>query len=143
MATPTAGAWKKIKRIGRYLKGRPRTVLKYAWQGQEEEEVEGYTDSDWAGCRTTGKSTSGGLIMIGRHFIKGWSRTQASITLSSAEAELVAMVKTAAEVLGVLGMMGDWEHKARAVVYADSSAALGIADRRGRGKRECMGKKGR
>ena len=46
----------------------------------------------------------------------------------------MAMVKTAAGVVGVLGMMGDWDHKGRAVIYADSSAALGIADRRGSGK---------
>ena len=73
-------------------------------------------------------------MIIGRRFIKGWSRTQGSITLSSAEAELVAMVKTAAEVIGILGMMKDWDHSGRAVVLADSSAALGIADRRGSGK---------
>ena len=51
----------------------------------------GYSDSDWAGCRTTGKSTSGGLVMVGRHLIKSWSRTEDSVTLSSAEAELVAL----------------------------------------------------
>ena len=72
--------------------------------------------------------------MIGQHFIKGWSRTQGSITLSSAEAELVAMVKTAAEVMGILAMMKDLDDKGKAVVYADSSAALGIADRKGSGK---------
>ena len=44
------------------------------------------------------------------------------------------MVKTAAEVMGLLGMMKDWDRKGRAVVYADSSAALGIADRKGSGK---------
>ena len=32
MASPTVGAWRKVKRIGRYLKGRLRTVLKYPWQ---------------------------------------------------------------------------------------------------------------
>ena len=31
--------------------------------------------------------------MIGSHFIKGWARTQINVTLSSAEAELVAMAQ--------------------------------------------------
>ena len=66
------------------------------------------SDSDWAGCRKTGKSTSGGVILIGEHFIKGWSRTQNSVTLSSAEAELVAMSKVSAEIIGILSMMNDW-----------------------------------
>ena len=74
MAAPTVGSWKKLKRLGRYLQGQPRLTTKYAWQG-EEQQVIGYSDSDWAGCRVTGKSTSGGVIMIGSHFIKGWSRT--------------------------------------------------------------------
>ena len=39
--------------------------------------------------------------MVGEHFLKGWARTQNNVTLSSAEAELVAMVKTAAELIGI------------------------------------------
>ena len=88
----------ELKRIVRYLVGTRRTVLMYLWQG-EEVDIETYSDSDWAGCRTTGKSTRGGTVMIGEHYIKGWSSTQASITLSSAEAELVAMTEAIAEIM--------------------------------------------
>ena len=133
MAKPTRGAWKKLKRIARYLIEAKRIVMEYPWQGVEDD-VEVYTDSDWAGCRQTGKSTSGGAIMIGGHFIKGWATTQASVTLSSAEAELVAMTKATAEVIGVLNMMRDLGDDKKAVVYADSAAALAIADRKGSGK---------
>ena len=59
MATPTVGALKKLKRLGRYLLGNARMTTRYEWQG-EETEITGYSDSDWAGCRVTGKSTSGG-----------------------------------------------------------------------------------
>ena len=133
MATPTAGAWKKLKRLVRYLIGRRRTAMTYPWQGVEAD-VETYTDSDWAGCRQTGKSTSGGAVTIGEHFIKGWSTTQASITLSSAEAELVAMTKATAETMGIVSMIRDFGRTVKGIVYADSSAALAIADRKGSGK---------
>ena len=134
MAVPTVGGWKKLKRVARYLVGRPRAVLKYGWQGREEE-VLAYTDADWAGCKSTGRSTSGGALMIGSHFLKGWCRNQASVTLSSAESELVAMCKTSAEALGILAMMKDLGEEAMyATVYADSSAALAIASRKGSGK---------
>ena len=106
MANPTVGAWKEIKRLGRYLQGSARIAVKYPWQG-EEQEIIGYRDSDWAGCRKTGKSTSGGALMVGSHLIKAWSRTQNHITLSSAEAELYAMVKCTAELLGIKSMMTD------------------------------------
>ena len=133
MSSPTRGAWKKLKRLGRYLLAHPRSVFQYNWQG-EEHEVDGYTDSDWAGCKQTGKSTSGGVIMIGEHFIKGYSRTQKAVTLSSAEAELVAMVKASSEILGVLGMMKDWNTDGAGVIWGDSSAALAISKRKGAGK---------
>ena len=73
MAKPTVGAWKKLERVGRYLVGKSRSILKYDWQGRETL-VDGYTDSDWAGCVRTAKSTSGGILMIGTHMIKAWSK---------------------------------------------------------------------
>ena len=68
MAKPTTVMWHRLKRLGRYLVGSGRAALKFDWQGHESE-VTGYSDSDWAGCRVTGKSTSGGALMIGSHFI--------------------------------------------------------------------------
>merc|ERR1712023_503305 len=106
MANPTKEYWHKLKRLGRYLVENSRTVMKYDWQGHERE-VTGYSDLDWAGCRVTGKSTSGGALMIGGHFLKGWSRTQNHVTLRSAEAGLYAFVKCSAELLGVRDMMRD------------------------------------
>ena len=73
-------------------------------------------------------------MMIGDHFIKAWSRTQNNVTLSSAEAELVAMCKLSAEMLGLLSLARDLGREMRGVVYADSSAALAITQRRGSGK---------
>ena len=97
------------------MQSSPRTILEYAWQ-RRENEIEGFSDSDWAGCKRTGKSTSGGVIKIGEHFIKGWSKTQASVTLSSAEAELVAMCKLAAEIIGVGSMAADLGEDSKVVM---------------------------
>ena len=69
MANPTNTHWHKLKRLGRYLVENRRTVMRYNWQGHEGE-VTGYSDSDWAGCRVTGKSTRGGALMIGSHFLE-------------------------------------------------------------------------
>ena len=72
--------------------------------------------------------------MIGGHFLKGWSRTQNHVTTSSAEAELIALVKCSAELMGMRSAMRDWAVESSGVVYADSSAALAIANRKGAGK---------
>ena len=81
-------------RIGRYLKNHPRLVWKFPMQSAQPE-VTVRTDADWAGCRRARKSTSGGSISIGEHCIKTWSKTQAVIAKSSAESELIAVVKAA------------------------------------------------
>ena len=71
---------------------------------------------------------------MGRHCIKSWSSTQKNITLSSAEAELVAAVKTSTELIGILQLLADWGQIKEACLYVDSSAAIGVANRRGNGK---------
>ena len=75
--------------------------------------------------------------MRGLHLIKSWSRTQDAITLSSAEAELVALGKLAMEILGVRSMSEEWKLSSASQtsqLFADASAALSIAKRQGAGK---------
>ena len=67
-----------------------------------------YTDSDWAGCKATAKSTSGGIVTLGNHVLKTYSKQQKIVALSSAEAELYAMVKCTAKLIGIKPMMHDW-----------------------------------
>ena len=72
--------------------------------------------------------------MRGKHLIKSWSRTQDSITLSSAEAELVALGKLAMEVIGIRTMCEEWgmsRAEQTSDLFADASAALSIAKRQG------------
>ena len=47
------------------------------------EDMNGDSDSDWAGCRRTASSTSGEVILRGSHFVKSWAPTQKDVTLSS------------------------------------------------------------
>ena len=133
MASPTRGDLKKLRRLGRYLVERPRMVLEFPYQ-ESGDTLYGYSDSDWAGCKRTAKSTSGGCMLLGKHCIKSWSSTQKSITLSSAEAELVAAVKMSAELIGVEQLMAEWGWKVHSEVLVDSSAALGVVNRKGNGK---------
>ena len=72
--------------------------------------------------------------MVGRHFVRGWSKTQNSIALSSAEAELTALVKTSTEAIGIMAMAKDLGKTLKTSVFADSSAAIAITKRRGNGK---------
>ena len=69
MSKPTDLAMSALKRLARYLKAQPRLVFKYP--RQEADCVDVYSDTDWAGCVRTRRSTSGGCIVLGPHLIKG------------------------------------------------------------------------
>jgi hypothetical protein len=136
MAGPTGSSWSRVKRLARYLLLRTKAVFEYEWL-YEEPSMDQYTDSDWAGCRRTRKSTTGGVTMRGPHCLKSWSVTQGPIALSSAEAEYYAMVDGVIKAMGVqtmcdeVGVMG---MKGPIVLHTDSSAAKSFASRRGLGR---------
>ena len=71
---------------------------------------------------------------MGQHLIKGWSTTQSVIALSSGEAELYALVKGAAQTLGIMAMAQDFGIEINGGIRSDSSAAIGITSRQGLGK---------
>ena len=79
-------------------------------EADEWESIDVSTDSDYAGCRVTRKSTPGGVGQLGYHMIKRWSRMQGVVALSVGEAEYYALVKGACEGLGIQGLLRDRIH---------------------------------
>ena len=132
MSAPTQSSWNALRRLARYLSGLPRMVFQYKWQ--EANTIDVYTDTDWAGCPRTRKSTTGGVMMMGSHVIKAWSSTQASIALSSGEAEFNGVVKGSGVGLGFQALLKDLGEKAKLRIWTDSSASIGICTRQGLGK---------
>ena len=61
MSRPCQDDWQMLKRIARYLRGAPRFVQMFEWQALPAS-IDIYTDSDWAGCKSTCRSTSGGIV---------------------------------------------------------------------------------
>ena len=88
MCEPRKVHWVAAKHILRYLQGTVDYGLDYR-QGDGVRLV-GYTDSDWAGCASDRKSTSGCCFGLGSAVVSWFSRKQQSVALSSAEAEYMA-----------------------------------------------------
>ena len=133
MSRPTVFSWAKLVRIGRYLKGQPRLVWKYDLQAQVKV-IDVYSDANWAACRRTRKSTSGGIAIIGSHVIKSWSKTQSVIAKSSAESELYAIIRASTEALGMVTLYKDMGSDVKIRVHVDATAAKSIVERQGLGK---------
>nr|GFC98407.1 uncharacterized mitochondrial protein AtMg00810-like [Tanacetum cinerariifolium] len=69
-AKPTEKHLKEVKRIFRYLRG---TVNMGLWYTKDSGfELTGFSDADYAGCKDTFKSTSGGAQLLGEMMVS-WS----------------------------------------------------------------------
>ena len=68
------------------------------------------------------------------HALKSWSGTQATVAMSSAEAEYYALVEGAVRGLGLQSMMRELGINANVVLATDSSAAKSFSSQRGLGR---------
>ena len=97
-----------------------------------------FCDSNWGSESSTGrKSTSGGVIYVVAgslwFCVKGYSRLQTVVALSSAEAELFAIAEAAKEIAG-LGQLAShiWSELTKPLaIYTDSASARQIAGMEG------------
>ena len=134
MSKPTVQSWAQLKRLGRYLKKHPRVTQVMQWGDSEDKCILGaWSDSDWAGCRTTRRSTSGACFLHGSYLLKVYSRTQATVALVSAEADLYATVTAASEGLGLAAMCEEYGNKVDPWVHVDASAGIGVSTEEGTG----------
>ena len=73
-------------------------------------------------------------MLWGESCLKTWSKTQATIALSSGEAELAAIVKGSTEAMGIRSLMEGFGITVHLHVRSDATAAIGIVKREGLGK---------
>ena len=115
MSAPTLASLANLKRLLRYLAGtrdvglmlKPTHVLPKPNSATVELELVTYCDSDWAGCTATRKSTTGTATQLLGCTIHHCSRTQATIALSSTEAETNALGTASAETLFLKQLLTD------------------------------------
>ena len=135
MSAPTKASWEKLKRLARHLIEYPRLVWRCAREPDEDyNTLRVFSDSDWAGCVRTRRSTSGGVVVVACMAVKHWSTTQSTTALSVGEAEYVALVKAATEALGIQALARDLGWELKIEIGVDSSTAKSIASRSGLAK---------
>ncbi len=89
--------------MARHLKDK-RVAIEYKYQ-KLPEKVTVWSDTDFAGCRRTRRSTPGGVVMFGKHCIKTCRQTQETVALSSDESEFYGIVKATTMGPGMKGLM--------------------------------------
>ena len=96
-AAPKESHYVAVKRIFRYLAHTPNFGLWYPRGANFK--LEGFTDSDWAGDKVDRKSTSRGCQFLGCSLVSWSSKKQSCVSLSSTEAEYVAVGSCCAQLL--------------------------------------------
>ncbi|GJX31377.1 retrovirus-related pol polyprotein from transposon TNT 1-94 [Tanacetum coccineum] len=125
-AKPTEKHLKEVKRIFRYLRGTVNTGLWYTKDSGIE--LTRFSDADYAGCKDTFKSTSGGAQFLGEKLVSWSSKKQDCTALSTAEAEYVSLSVCCAQVLWMRTQLTDYGfHFNKIPIYCDSKSAIAIS----------------
>nr|GEX61107.1 ribonuclease H-like domain-containing protein [Tanacetum cinerariifolium] len=95
-----------VKRIFRYLKGKPNLGLWYPKDSPFD--LVAYSDSDYAGASLDKKSTTGGCKFLGSRLISWQCKKQIVVATSSTEAEYVASTSYCAQVIWIQNQMLDY-----------------------------------
>ncbi len=133
MSKPLVISMLRVKRCVRYLKGKPSVAWVFAYQTMPKA-VLYETDSDWAECEITRKSTSSVYGFFGKHLLETCVASQSVVALSSGEAEFYAIGRGAASAIMMRQFFEVVGIEVKAQVNSDSSAARGIATRIGSGR---------
>ncbi len=133
MSKPEEQDWMAAKRLARYFKDHQRVVLEYKDQ-KFPNKVVLWSDTDFAACWRTRRSTPGGVVMFGSHCLKTYSKTQETIALSSGESGFYGIVKAATMGIGIKSMFKDLGLEVEFQGITDSSAARSMSSRRGAGR---------
>ena len=89
---------------------------------------------DWAGQPMTCKSTSGGVVQWRNATLTAWSRTQQTVSLSSADAELYALTTGVAVGMVTKHLLQELGHEVILMSHVDSQSAKAWASKRGLGR---------
>ncbi|GKB83706.1 retrovirus-related pol polyprotein from transposon TNT 1-94 [Tanacetum coccineum] len=94
---PTKKHLDAVKRVFRYLQG---TINMGLWYPKDTAmALTAYADADHAGCQDTRRSTSGSAQFLGDKLVSWSSKKQTSTSISSTEAEYIAMSGCCAQIL--------------------------------------------
>lgn len=123
-ACPTQNHWKALTRLVGYIKGtigKGRLLRK-----PKEMRIVAFTDSDYANGEDR-KSVTGGVVTLGGVPTNAMSKTQAIVSLSSTEAEYIALSAVAQEVIfqsQILDELIEDQHIKPSVIFEDNLGAI-------------------
>lgn len=134
VSCPTNSDWTEAKRVLRYLKG---SIDHELILGVDATPLEIFVDADWAGDSHDRKSTTGYLFRYAGGMVGWCSRKQDCVTLSSSEAEYVALAESCKELKWILRLFEDLgvQMNLPVIINEDNQSAIKLLDANSSGRR--------
>ncbi|KAL0536608.1 hypothetical protein IC582_025562 [Cucumis melo] len=95
-----------VKRIIKYVHGTIDFGILYSYDTSSE--LVGYCNADWAGSADDRKSTSGGCFFLGNNLLSWFSKKQNYVSLSTAEAEYIAVGSGCTQMIWMKNMLNEY-----------------------------------
>ena len=125
-SNPSLDHWKVAKNVMRYLQG--TNDYKLTYKHTDQLKVIGYSNSDFAGCVDTRKSTSGYIFLLSRGVISWRSTKQTFVASSTMEAQFVACYEVTTQPLWlrnfIIGLMIIDSISRHLKIFCDNSAVV-------------------
>jgi hypothetical protein len=136
LTAPNEEHWTALKHLMGYIKLGTNQGIKM--RAPKDIRVVAFVDSDYASDRGDRKSISGHLVTVGGCLVSWQSKKQTGVTLSSTEAEFVAMSMAATElkfVVSLLTELGNGPPVLPSILKEDNTGAIFMAKNTAIGQR--------
>ncbi|XP_019093319.1 PREDICTED: uncharacterized protein LOC109129512 [Camelina sativa] len=115
-----------VNKIIKYIKGTIELGIYYTKDTTTS--LIGYCDADWAGSVDDRRSTSGGCFFMGNNLISWHNKKQNSVSLSTAEAEYIALGRCCTQITWMKQMAADYDIVSDSIlIHCDNQSAINIS----------------
>lgn len=119
--------WNGLKRILRYLRGTSDTKICY--QKQDVVVLQGFADADFANDSEDRKSISGYVFQVFGNVVSWSTKRQPTVSLSSTEAELIALCTAAKEGVWLSNLLSELQVDCLPIVlYEDNIPCIRFSE---------------
>ncbi len=134
VATPTTVHMKAAINVIKYIKGTAEYCLTFYAGNQNSYSnkltITGYSDADFAGDKSTRKSTSGSIVKLNNSIITWNTRKQSTVALSTMEAEYTALVNTSCDCKWITSWLAEvLLVTPQVVIFCDNQSTIHILDK--------------
>ena len=117
-----------LLRVLKYVYTTKNLRLVYQKSEKESQELEVYVDADWANCPSTRRSFSGYAVFMSKNLIAWRTCKQSLITLSSTDAEIVALCDAVCGALSISNLLREMKIQLQSIrVFEDNANCVRFA----------------